>query len=161
MKKIDYDELQDRTQSSLHAEMLESSVDFFLIRNYNVYRGGVGIEGVYTFADFVAEKEGKLVFGECLTGTILKKPKTLNTKMQLAQYGKMFFVIPKSALKQSQVSQAFSQISNQHQVFVFSDVGFGDHDNRLVEFKTYFWINAASEKLPHMSAEVTQKGSLW
>lgn len=158
MKPIDYNELQDRTQSSLHAEMLDSSVDYFLLKNYNVYKGGVGVKGIYTFADFVAEKHDKLIFGECLTGTSLKKADTLNKKLQLAQYGKMFFVIPKSALKQSQVSQAFSQISSQHQVFVFFDVGFGDHDNRLVEFNAYFWIDAASEKLPHMSATVIKKG---
>lgn len=160
MKPVDYDELQDRTQSSLHTEMVNDSADYFLLQNYNVYKGGVGVEGIYTFADFIAEKDGKLIFGECLTGTSLKKADTLNKKLQLAQYGKMFFVIPKSALKQSQVSKAFSQISNQHQVFVFSDVGFGDHDNRLVEFKTYFWINAASEKLPHMSATVDKKSSV-
>jgi|GEM_PF-6590431 len=160
MKPVDYDELQDRTQSSLHTEMLNDSVDYFLLQNYNVYKGGVGVEGIYTFADFVAEKDGKLIFGECLTGTSLNKADTLNKKLQLAQYGKMFFVIPKSALKQSQVSQTFSQISGQHQVFVFFDVGFGNHDNRLIELNTYFWIDAASEKLPHMSATVDNEGSV-
>ena len=160
MTPIDYDELQDRTQSSLHSEMVDSSVEYFLLQNYNVYKGGVGIEGMYTFADFVAEKDGRLVFGECLTGTSLKKEDTLNKKMQLASYGKIFFTIPVTALEQDRIANTFSKISHKHFVFLFFDVGFGDSNNHLVEFNAYQWSNNSSESLPRLSAIVIRKGFL-
>jgi len=160
LRTLNYDQLQDRSESFDHSSMLDYSVDYYLILGYKVYRGGVGVAGTYTFADFVAEKDGQLVFGECLTGASLKKPGTLEKKMQLAQYGRLCFIIPSSAIKLDTTTKRLRAISRKHDVLVYSDVGFGSRENHLTKLDAYLFFLSSSRNLPRLSAQVGKKASL-
>ena len=87
-----YAALEQETESKTHREMRMHTITHFERLGYQIYPGGIGVEGVFTLADFLAFRDGRVVFVECLTDA---KARTLDIerKMQLKPFGEVCFVV--------------------------------------------------------------------
>lgn len=159
-RTLDFDELQSRSESYDHRSILDCAIDHYLILGYKVYQGGVGVAGLYTFADFVAEQNRHLVFGESLTSVSLKKAGTLQRKLQLAQYGKLCFIVPSSAIQLHSITEDLQQISRKHAVLVYSDIGLGLRENHIIDLDAYLFFSKSATNLPRLTAQIERKASL-
>jgi hypothetical protein len=87
-----YADLEQRTESKTHREMREHAITHFERLGYQIYPSGVGVEGVFTLADFLAFRNGRVVFVECLTDAKATM-QDIERKMQLKQFGEVCFVV--------------------------------------------------------------------
>jgi len=87
-----YASLEQQTESKTHREMRTHAIAHFERLGYQIYPDGIGVEGVFTLADFVAFRRGRIVFVECLTDA---KAAThdVERKMQLSEFGEVCFVV--------------------------------------------------------------------
>lgn len=87
-----YHEMEEGSESKSHYAARQEGIDFFCSIGYRIFPEGVGIKGVFTFADFIAIRGNRLVFVEVLSDTNVKT-ETLKKKAQLQQYGELCFIL--------------------------------------------------------------------
>ena len=160
-RRMNYDKLQSHTQSDDHASMCEYAVNNYLDIGYRVYPNGVGLKQVRNaFVDFLAEKDGQVVFGESLTKKTIQQAGTLEKKLQFTKFGKMCFVISNSVIDLPQITLRLQTIAEANDVFVYYDIGLGSRINKLIELRAYLFFIKSSKNLPRLSASVEKKSSL-
>jgi hypothetical protein len=87
-----YDSLENLSESKSHEQARIESMFRFVNLGYYVYPYGVGVEGVFTLADFFAvRKDGRKVFVEVLADGNVNEA-TLTKKAQLQKYAELCFV---------------------------------------------------------------------
>jgi hypothetical protein len=87
-----YHEMEEEAESKSHHAARQEGIDFFCSTGYQIFPEGVGVRGVFTFADFLAIRENRFIFVEVLSDTNIK-PETLRTKSQLQKYGELCFIL--------------------------------------------------------------------
>lgn len=87
-----YAALEQETESKTHREMRTHAIKHFEKLGYQIYPGGIGVEGVFTLADFLAFRDGRVVFVECLTDAKATS-QDIERKMQLRRSGELCFVV--------------------------------------------------------------------
>jgi len=87
-----YHELEQGSESKSHQSAREEAIEFFCSIGYEVFPEGVGVNGAYTLADFLAVRPGRVVFVEVLTDSNVTD-ETLQKKAQLQQHGELCFVL--------------------------------------------------------------------
>ncbi|GBE56945.1 hypothetical protein BMS3Bbin16_01159 [archaeon BMS3Bbin16] len=90
--KKSYKTLEIESESETHTYMKKLGIEYFDRLDYKIYPEGIGVKGVFTFADFLAYKEGRIVFVECLMDNNINV-ETIMRKSQLSEFGEMCFVI--------------------------------------------------------------------
>ncbi len=86
-----YHELEEQTESKSHNIAREEAIKYFSSIGYEIYPYGIGVEGEYTLADFLAVNSHRTVFVEVLSDSNIK-PETLSRKAKLQSYGELCFV---------------------------------------------------------------------
>jgi hypothetical protein len=87
-----YATLEQETESKTHREMRAYAIMQFHQLGYRIYPSGIGVEGIFTLADFLAFRDGRVVFVECLTDA-KATPQDIERKLQLKQFGEVCFVV--------------------------------------------------------------------
>jgi hypothetical protein len=87
-----YAALEQETESKTHREMRAHTIAHFEHLGYQIYPKGIGVEGVFTLADFLAFRDGRMVFVECLTDA-KATTQDIERKMRLKQFGEVCFVV--------------------------------------------------------------------
>jgi hypothetical protein len=118
-----YKALEKECESKTHREMREYGADYFQRLGYRIFPEAVGIEGVFTFADFLAVRPGRVVFVECLTDKNLKK-EVLARKQGLQRFGELCFVVVgghgcKWAPDEHRIPRVANQLSHSTDVLQF------------------------------------------
>ncbi|PQA89222.1 hypothetical protein [Hyphococcus luteus] len=91
---LSYHQLETKSEGVAHCKAREDAIKWFTSRGYLVYPEGVGVAGVYTFADFLAVRaeNGRTVFVEILSDAGVK-PETIIRKRALQIHGELCFVL--------------------------------------------------------------------
>lgn len=89
--RLSYAELEEVTESNTHARLRELAIMVFNDYGYRVFPAGVGVRGVFAFADFLAVRDQRCIFVEVLTDRKATDP-CLRQKQQLAARGELAFV---------------------------------------------------------------------
>jgi len=91
---VSYHALEERTEGAAHRAARKDAIGFFISRGYQVFPEGVGIDGVFTLADFLAvrKEEKRIVFVEILSDAGVTT-ETIARKRALQAHGELCFVI--------------------------------------------------------------------
>ena len=87
-----YHDLEEDSESPSHKSARDEGIRYFSSIGYYVFPEGVGVRGTYTFADFLAIRDCRIVFVEVLSDTNIKA-KTLEKKAQLQAHGELCFIL--------------------------------------------------------------------
>lgn len=87
-----YKTLENENESKTHDYMRNYGIEYFKRLDYQIYPEGIGIEGIYTFVDFLAFKDDRIVFVECLMDNNITD-ETICRKSQLSAFGELCFVV--------------------------------------------------------------------
>lgn len=87
-----YHEMEREAESPYHRAACKEGIELFTSFGYSIYPDGVGVEGTFALADFLAVRSGRTVFVEVLSDRNLS-PSTLRTKAQLQQHGELCFIL--------------------------------------------------------------------
>lgn len=131
IKNIDgysYSDLELQSESKTHYEMRIYSMQYFIEHKFKIIPRGVGIKNLYVVSDFLAFRNNRVIFVECLTDKNLT-PQTIKKKLQLGKYGELYFVLVGGATTKTQKSlskiKKFKDIGeNIHFLFFI----YGDYD---------------------------------
>lgn len=91
---VSYHELEIRTEGAAHKTARADAIRWFVSRGYHVFPEGVGVDGVFTFADFLAiqVETRRVVFVEILSDAGIT-PQTLARKRALQLHGGLCFIV--------------------------------------------------------------------
>lgn len=87
-----YHDMETQTESKSHDRVRGEGIGFFVSIGYRVFPEGVGVRGTYTLADFLAVRDGRIVFVEVLSDSNIKQ-ETLQRKAQLQAHGELCFLL--------------------------------------------------------------------
>jgi len=121
---VNYQSLEYEVESRTHRLALERACNWFISIGYNVFPEGIGVEGEFTFADFLAIRDNRIVFVECLTDYNTNKD-VVAKKTVLSNYGEICFVLI-SSIKEfcsEQLSKEKMLIAQQADVLYFRSYG--------------------------------------
>ena len=91
---LSVDQSEEKSGSHLHKEMIRTARGYFQRLGWtstDTHIGLNGYEGIYRFADFAMERQGKVVLVECLTHWQGTK-ETIRKKLELARFAPLWFV---------------------------------------------------------------------
>jgi hypothetical protein len=91
-----YSELERIAETNTHRDMKRLVVSRATATGFGVYPDGIGVQGVYTFADLLVADGRSIAFVECLTAHSATR-QTVQKKMQLAHHAPLVFVVEPSA----------------------------------------------------------------
>lgn len=88
---LSYQALEEKAESTAHADARLEAQKYFISRGFVIYPQGIGIEGVYTLADFLAIRGERVIFVEVLTDSALSE-ETLRRKLSLQEHAELCFI---------------------------------------------------------------------
>ncbi|MGO9244114.1 MAG: hypothetical protein ACLP0A_18300 [Verrucomicrobiia bacterium] len=137
-----YKKLEKECESKTHREMREYGIRYFRRLGYRVFPEAVGVVGVFTFADFLAERPGRVVFVECLTDKNLTK-EVLARKLGLQRFGEICFIVVGGhgcqwAFDDHEIPRVANQLSHRTDVLQFYYGHWQNDRKKRVEHLTCF-----------------------
>lgn len=87
-----FHQIEEESESPSHKSARNEGICYFSSIGYHVFPEGIGVRGTYTFADFLAIQDNRVVFVEVLSDANIK-PETLEKKAQLQKHGELCFIL--------------------------------------------------------------------